>query len=238
MDQKRFAAYREHIDVRLQPPGLADLQTPQTAEKQRTIQLARAVSEPCRQLVSLNECILAQSAAESTLICSDGELGAARFFGYSAHHRCARGVWVARGLSRSISEISVTLKDASGELDREVGSVEVCALDDLPTLQLQVQTIAERIRRVMNELQQSRHDAILSQRLAAVGELAAGVAHELRNPLTSVKLLIQTAAKRQGDSALQEKPLQVAKREIARMENTIQGLLDFARPPPAPPRAP
>ena len=51
------------------------------------------------------------------------------------------GVWVARGLSRSISEISVTLKDASGELDREVGSVEVCALDDLPTLQLQVKPL-------------------------------------------------------------------------------------------------
>lgn len=229
--RERFAVYREHIDVRLQPPGLADLLTPQTAEKQRTIRLARAVAEPCRQLVSHNERILAHSAAQSTRLRSVVNMVRLGFLVAAPIVGVLCGVWVARGLSRSISEISVTLKDATGELDREVGSVEVCALDDLPTLQLQVQTIAERIRRVMNELQQSRHDAILSQRLAAVGELAAGVAHELRNPLTSVKLLIQTAAKRQGDSALQEKPLQVAKREIARMENTIQGLLDFARPP-------
>ena len=83
----------------------------------------------------------------------------------------------------------------------------------------------------MEELQQTRHQAMSADRLAAVGELAAGVAHELRNPLTSVKLLIQTAVQRQGRTALSGKQLQVVEQEIARMENTIQGLLDFARPP-------
>ena len=84
---------------------------------------------------------------------------------------------------------------------------------------------------VMEELQQTRRQAMSAERLAAVGELAAGVAHELRNPLTSVKLLIQTAVQRRPQTALSGKQLQVVEQEIARMENTIQGLLDFARPP-------
>jgi signal transduction histidine kinase len=61
--------------------------------------------------------------------------------------------------------------------------------------------------------------------------MAAGVAHELRNPLTSVKLLIQTAADGPADRALSEEHLHVVLEQIVRMENTIQGLLDFARPP-------
>ncbi len=70
-----------------------------------------------------------------------------------------------------------------------------------------------------------------TERLAAVGELAAGIAHEMRNPLTSVKLLIQTATQQLPGGSFGEQDLQVAQREIVRMESTIQGLLDFARPP-------
>jgi signal transduction histidine kinase len=84
---------------------------------------------------------------------------------------------------------------------------------------------------VVDELQQARQQALLTERLAAVGELAAGVAHELRNPLTSVKLLIQTAAQRPPNATLAGRQLQVVQQEIARMEGTIQSLLDFARPP-------
>jgi len=71
---------------------------------------------------------------------------------------------------------------------------------------------------------------IRAERLAAVGELAAGVAHEIRNPLTSVKLIIQTAAGRPHDRAWTGRQYQVVQEEISRMEKTVQGLLDFARP--------
>ena len=77
----------------------------------------------------------------------------------------------------------------------------------------------------------ARRQAMSAERLAAAGELAAGIAHELRNPLTSVKLLIQTATQQLSGRSISKQDLQVAQREIARMESTIQGLLDFARPP-------
>jgi signal transduction histidine kinase len=112
-----------------------------------------------------------------------------------------------------------------------VGRVEVHTSDDLPALQDQVQLVSSRIKQVVEQLQQARRETMRADRLAAIGELAAGVAHELRNPLTSVKLLIQTATHRPAERPLSEPQLHVILEQVIRMENTIQGLLDFARPP-------
>ena len=205
--------------------------TPQYTENEKTIRLAHAVAEPCRQLVELNEHILETSTLRSAHLSTTVNLLRLAFLITGPVVGLLFGLWVARGLRRSISQISVTLRDATGDLSREVGSVEVQSLADLPGLQQQVQAVVVRLRQVMEELQQTRRQAMSAERLAAVGELAAGVAHELRNPLTSIKLLIQTAVQRQHQTTLPGKQLQVVEQEIARMENTIQGLLDFARPP-------
>ena len=133
-------------------------------------------------------------------------------------------------MHRSISQIRVTLKGAAGGLDGELSSVEVHTPGDLPELQHLAQVVTDRVRHVVLELEQAHQQAMSTERLAAVGELAAGIAHEMRNPLTSVKLLIQTATQQLPGGSFGEQDLQVAQREIVRMESTIQGLLDFARP--------
>ncbi|MHB0957793.1 MAG: sensor histidine kinase [Pirellulaceae bacterium] len=228
---EHFALYRDHIEQRLRPAGLTDLLMPQAAEKEKTIRLARGVAEPCRQLLALNERMLA-SAQERSLhlgflvnVLRNAFLIAGPILGLLC------GLWIARSMHRSISQISVTLKGASGELDQELGSVEVRTPGDLPELQQLAQLLTDRIRHVVSELQEARRQAMSAERLVAVGELAAGIAHELRNPLTSVKLLIQTATQHLSGRLFGDQDLRVALREISRMESTIQGLLDFARPP-------
>ncbi len=230
-----FTAYRDHLQRRLDtaPPVEKAPTAKQVVVEHvgRTMSLAQDVALPCKQLLELNEQLLADSTARNTQLVALFRPIRMVFLVAGPAIGILFGIWVARGLHRTVSQISVTLEGAVGELAHEVGRVHVVSSSDLPSLQHQAQVISSHIREVVDQLQAARREAIRTERLAAVGELAAGVAHELRNPLTSVKLLVQRAAQRRPDRSLNDKHLHVIQEEITRMENTIQGLLDFARPP-------
>jgi len=138
---------------------------------------------------------------------------------------------LARLLHRSISRVLVTLHDASSSRESDVGTIAIESSGDIHDVQQQAENVAERMRQVSRDLQIARREVLQSERLAAVGELAAGVAHEIRNPLTSVKLLLQHALRQASGPTLDESKLNLILEEIGRMETTVQGLLDFSRPP-------
>jgi signal transduction histidine kinase len=141
------------------------------------------------------------------------------------------GYAVARSLHQSIYQLSVGIRDAAGRLNRELGSVTVLEEGSLPDLHKQMQSVVAEIERVVEQLQQREREVLRAEQLAAVGQVAAGVAHELRNPLTSIKMLVQTGLEEGRAAGLPPDDLAIIENEIRRMEQCIQMFLDFARPP-------
>ncbi len=85
----------------------------------------------------------------------------------------------------------------------------------------------------ITEAKRHERDARLRQRLAAVGEMAAGIAHEIRNPLASMAGSIQVLREELTLSDDQAQLMDIVLRESNRLNGTIRSFLDYARPQPA-----
>lgn len=86
------------------------------------------------------------------------------------------------------------------------------------------------LKRTDDRLTQTREAAARSQQLASLGQLAAGIAHEIRTPLTSIKMFLEGIEAEQEISPESEEDLRVAMNQTRRMEATINRFLNFARP--------
>jgi signal transduction histidine kinase len=166
------------------------------------------------------------------------------------------GFAMARSVHRSMLQISLPVHDMAGRLNEVVGPINVTVNTKLSGLDEVLRTLADKTADVVQHLQESQQQAMRNEQLAAIGRLGAGLAHELRNPLMSMKLIVQTATERYGHAAgsptdathprrdqgvspstdqahdrLLPRDLAILQEEIARLEKMLQTFLDFARPP-------
>lgn len=138
----------------------------------------------------------------------------------------------------------VTLEtgDEIGELGRAIDGLrrsflaQRSALQDLNrSLDARVAARTEELREALEYLRQAQEQLILSEKLASVGKLAGGVAHEINNPtaiiLTRVGLLVDTA-REDGLSPDFIEGLEVINRQVARISRITQDLLTFSRMSP------
>jgi signal transduction histidine kinase len=141
------------------------------------------------------------------------------------------GYNLARAIRKSIGQLSISVQDTAGKLNEVIGPITVSARWDFAQLEATLQQIALRVGTVVDRLQQSQRQVMRADQLAAVGQLAAGMAHEIRNPLSAMKVLVDTAAESGEHACLVGRDVQVLQEEITRVETLTQSFLDFARPP-------
>ena len=84
----------------------------------------------------------------------------------------------------------------------------------------------------LTEIKELEERTRLSERLAAVGELSAGLAHELRNPLASILGSVQILRQQGQSPAMLERVLGILGRESERVSAILTDFLDYARPRP------
>lgn len=135
---------------------------------------------------------------------------------------------VARELARPIREL--------------VGWIELIAREEpLPAPRpaerrevAEVRALRGAFRAAANELGEARRRALEAERVRVWGEMARRVAHEMKNPLTPMRLALHRLARSEGGGADGEEAVAVIAEEVARLEELARQFSQLGRPPEGP----
>ncbi len=130
------------------------------------------------------------------------------------------GIFVRKWVEKPVSEL-VTATDQVG-----MGNMNY-TIKDLGSDELGL--LAKSFNNMTKKLAEARMQLFQSDKMASMGRLAAGVAHEINNPLTAVLTYSSFLLKRLKDNPELEEDLNVIVRETKRSREIVKSLLDFAR---------
>jgi len=133
------------------------------------------------------------------------------------------GVVLLKGATRSLDELT-TAADRVGRGDFEP-PLPAAGRDEVGRLSAAFQTMVSEVKRMMAEIERS-------QQLAAVGAFATELSHEIRNPLTAIKLNLQRLERmvEAGEIPTRgERPVSLALQEIGRLDRVVRSALKLGR---------
>ncbi len=103
--------------------------------------------------------------------------------------------------------------------------------DEIEALSRTVQGLIKDAGKTQLELERSRVHLLQAEKMAMIGKLAAGMAHSIRNPLTSVKMRLFSLSRSLNLSVSQKEDFEVISEEIRHIDTIVQNFLEFSRPP-------
>ena len=104
-------------------------------------------------------------------------------------------------------------------------------INEIKDLDSRVTSLIEDVDQTKTELERSQEQMLHSEKWAVVGKLAAGVAHSIRNPLTSVKMRLFSLERSLRLNETQREDFDVISTEIKNVDLIVQNFLEFSRPP-------
>ncbi len=137
---------------------------------------------------------------------------------------------------RVFGNLYLTEKQGAEEFSKEDERLAV-TLAAQAAIAIENASLYEELRRSYEELKQSQHLLVRQEKLASLGRLAAGLAHELNNPLSSVAGFAEALQRRAGAGEVASHPgatefqeyLTMIQTEVTRAAAIVRRLLDFAR---------
>ena len=191
--------------------------------------LAREILEPAREYLRVNDRMLRHATEANRELSQRLTVGLVGL-GVCGSIAGLLGGWaIAVSLRRSLLDTDRVLRDTAAQLEEAAHVAFPLPAAGAPGTTLQQVTAAATA--VLQRLKQTERDALRAEQLAWVGQMAAGIAHEVRNPLTVIKLLVQAATDPKRAVGFRPRDLRVLEGEILRLEQIISAFLDFARPP-------
>ncbi|MDZ7263938.1 MAG: cache domain-containing protein [candidate division KSB1 bacterium] len=152
---------------------------------------------------------------------------------------------ITRSITKPLSEmVSVTQAVAQGDLEREVkvtskDEIGMLALSfnkmiaSLRKMKLELEewgtTLEQKVKERTQELAAMQSTLMQSQRLASLGKLAAGIAHEINNPLGGILVLSSLVLEDLKDEDPHRENLQEVIKQTMRCRDIVKGLLQFSR---------
>jgi len=142
------------------------------------------------------------------------------------------GLLFLKFIKRPITRLTDTMKKVEkGDLGARV---ELKGEDEMGRLATSLNTMIERLQEARREAEQYHQDLVRrADRMASIGELASGIAHEIRNPLAGIQGAIQILSEGfpKGDGRRQVSD--EIQKQIHRLERLVRDLLNYAKPIPA-----
>jgi signal transduction histidine kinase len=136
---------------------------------------------------------------------------------------------LARRISRPLLRLAEgTVRIAKGDFSQAIVD---SSGDEVGDLARSFNTMTRQLLQARQRMEEANRQLVRHEKLASIGRMAATIAHEIRNPLTSVKLNIQKVIEEEGLAETVKPHLGLAVEGIGQIERFIKELLNFTRVP-------
>jgi len=150
-------------------------------------------------------------------------------FGVTAILAVSLSLFLTHFVTNPIQELIITMERAERGLEARV---DVKSPDDIGRLGEAFNSLLTKLERARRRVERYHYEQMKrADRLASIGEMAAGIAHEIKNPLAGIAGVMQVLKKDYAVGDQKRAVLDEVLSQVERMDKAVRNLLSFARPP-------